>query len=124
MRFIIKCAFACGSYMKQQDFCQDCHYKHDCREIYRQLGHSSCPSVVRKVIVAFLLPLVVFIISLAVFNEIFARAGGLNLLSSQDGNPSNMQELKVVVCFLMALFTTSVCVFIIKMIDKRLHKVL
>jgi hypothetical protein len=110
--------------MKQQDFCQDCHYKHDCREIYRQLGHSSCPSVVRKVIVAFLLPLVVFIISLAVFNEIFARAGGLNLLSSQDGNPSNMQELKVVVCFLMALFTTSVCVFIIKMIDKRLHKVL
>jgi hypothetical protein len=109
--------------MNQQVFCQDCHYKHDCRQIYRQLGHASCPSVVRKVIVAFLFPLVVFIISLAVFDEIFARAGGLSLLSSQDGNPSNMQELKIVICFLMALFTTSVCVFFIKMIDKRFHKV-
>ncbi len=110
--------------MKQQEFCQDCHYKHDCRQIYRQLGHASGPSIVRKVIVAFLLPLVVFIISLAVFNEVFAVAGGLNLFYSQDGNPSNMQELKILVCFLMALFTTLVCVFFIKVIDKRLHKVL
>jgi hypothetical protein len=70
-----------------------------------------------------LFPLVIFVISLAVFNEIFAAAGGHNLLSSQDGNPSNTQGLKVIVCFLMALFTTSVCVFFTKMIDKKLHKV-
>ena len=110
--------------MNQQEFCQDCRHNHDCRQIYRQLGHSSCPSVALKVIIAFLLPLVVFIISLAVFTEIFAAAGGGNLLSSQDGVPSNMQELKIVVCFLMALFTASVCVFFTKMINKKLHKVL
>jgi hypothetical protein len=73
--------------------------------------------------VAFLLPLVVFIVSLAVFNEIFTSAGGRNLFYSQDGNPSNMQELKIFGCFLMALFTTAVCVFIIKVIDKRLHRI-
>lgn len=108
--------------MNQQEFCQSCHYKHDCRQIYRQLGHTSCPSVVRKVIVAFLLPLVVFIISLAVFDDFFAGAGGDILHFSQNGDPSNMQELKIVVSFFMALLTTSVCVFFTKMINKRLHK--
>lgn len=109
--------------MNQQEFCQDCSHKHDCRHIYRQLGHSSCPSVAIKVIVAFLLPLVVFIVSLAVFTEIFAAAGERHLLSSPNGVPTNMQELKTFVCFLLALFTASACVFFTKLINKRLHKV-
>jgi len=109
--------------MDQQEFCQDCSHKHDCRHIYRQLGHSSCPSVALKVVVAFLLPLVVFIVSLAVFTEIFAAADGHNLFSSPDGVPPNMQELKTVVCFLMALFTAFACVCIMKLINTRVHKV-
>ena len=122
VRFIIKCVFACGSYMNQQEFCQDCHHKHDCRQIYRQLGHASCPPVVRKVIVAFLLPLVVFIVSLAVFDKFFGTAGGNSLFSTRDGNPSDMQGLKTAVGFFMAVLTTSVCVIFTKIINKRLHK--
>ena len=122
MRFIIKCVFACGSYMIKQEFCKDCHLKDDCQEIYRQLGHASCPSVVRKVIAAFLLPLVVFIFSLAVFNKIFAAQEGGNLFSYQQGNSSNVQDLKTAVIFLMALLTSFVFVIFLKLLDKKLNK--
>ncbi len=108
--------------MIQQEFCQDCHQKHDCQEVYRQLGHATCPSVVRKVIAAFLLPLIVFIISLAVFDEIIAAAGGNILRSSQDGNPAGTQELQTAISFLMALLTTFVCVLVITVINRRLGK--
>jgi len=122
MMFIIKCAFAYGSDMVQQEFCQDCRYKHDCREIYRRLGHATCPSILRKVIVAFLLPLVVFIVSLAIFDEFFAVAVRSILRSSQDGTGGNMQELQTAVSFFMALLITSVCVVFTRAINKRLGK--
>lgn len=108
--------------MIQKEFCQNCHLKHDCREIYRQLGHAACPSVVRKVIVAFLLPPLVFIISLAFFDNFFAGAWSKILDFSQDGNSSNMVELKTAVNFLMAMFTTSISVLLLKVLNKRLHK--
>lgn len=122
MEFIIRCDFAYGNFMNQQEFCQDCHHKHDCRQIYRQLGHTSCPPVVHKVIVAFLLPLIVFIVSLAVFDKIFITAGSNNLFSAQNGSPSNVQELKTAIGFFLALIITVVCVIITKLLTKRLHK--
>lgn len=60
--------------MAQQKFCQECSQKHDCQKIYQQLGNIEGPSIVVKVIFAFLLPLVVFIASLAVFESILAGA--------------------------------------------------
>jgi len=93
--------------MVEQKFCEDCKQKHDCRRIYEQLGDVEGPSVVIKVIVAFLLPLVVFIVSLAVFQEIFVRA-----ISSQ--------RLQAAFSFLLALVVTFVCISIVRMIRKRI----
>jgi len=91
--------------MVEQKFCEDCKQKHDCRRIYEQLGDVEGPSVVIKVIVAFLLPLVVFIVSLAVFQEIFVRA-----ISSQG--------LQAAFSFLLALVVTFVCILIVRVINR------
>jgi hypothetical protein len=93
--------------MTQQKFCQDCDQKHDCRKVYQQLGNVKGPSVISKVIVAFLLPLVVFIVSLAVFQEIFAEA-------------INTEELRTVLSFLIAMLITFVCILIVQAINRQL----
>ena len=60
--------------MAEQKFCQECSQKHECQEVYQQLGDIKGSSVVFKVIVAFLLPVVVFIGSLAAFGKVLAKA--------------------------------------------------
>jgi hypothetical protein len=87
--------------MAQQKFCQDCNQKHDCREAYQQLSNTKGPSVAAGAVVAFLLPILVFIASLAAFEAILARTG---------------------LSFLLALFVTSVCILIIKVINRQLSK--
>jgi uncharacterized membrane protein len=91
--------------MAEQKICEDCKQKHDCQRIYEQLGDVEGPSVVIKVIVAFLLPLVVFIVSLAAFQEIFAKA-----ISSQ--------RLQAALSLLLALLVTFVCILIVRMINR------
>ena len=49
--------------MDQQQ-CQNCDQKHNCQEVYKQLGQSKAPKVLSKAILAFLLPLILFIFSL------------------------------------------------------------
>ena len=56
--------------MTENKFCGNCNQKHNCGSIYHQLGNIKGPSVVVKVVVAFLLPLVVFIFSLAAFQHL------------------------------------------------------
>ena len=58
--------------MPQQEFCKSCNQKHDCRESYRRLGSVKGPSVVFKAVVAFLLPMAVFIVALAASEKILA----------------------------------------------------
>jgi len=91
--------------MSEQNICEDCKQKHDCQRIYEQLGDVEGPSVVIKVIVAFLLPLVVFIVSLAVFQEIFAKA-----ISSQ--------RVQTALSLLLALLVTFVCILIVRVINR------
>ena len=93
--------------MAEQEFCEDCKQKHDCQRIYEQLGDVAGPSVVIKVIVAFLLPLVVFIVSLAVFQEIFAKA-------------INSQRAQTAFSFLLALMVTFICILIVRVVRKRI----
>jgi len=91
--------------MAQQEFCEDCKQKHDCQRIYEQLGDVEGPSVVIKVIVAFLLPLVVFIVSLAAFQQIFAKA-----ISSQ--------RVQTAFSFLLALVVTFICILVIRVVNR------
>ena len=57
----------------ENDFCSGCGLGSDCKKAYEQLANKAGPSVVLKVIVAFLLPLMVFIVGLATAEGLFGR---------------------------------------------------
>ena len=91
--------------MASQRFCQDCIQKHDCKKIYEQLGDSSGPSIAIKAILAFLLPLMVFIVSLAVFERVLAGAIAT-------------ERMQTALSFVLALLVTYVNVLITRVIHK------
>jgi hypothetical protein len=92
--------------MNKQDFCESCNQKHTCQEAYRQLGKARGPSVVPKVVAAFLLPMVVFIASLVVFDHVLAKA-------------INAKELQTALGFLLALSVTFVLILITRGVNGR-----
>jgi hypothetical protein len=94
--------------MAQEKFCQDCSERHNCQKVYQQLGDNTGPSVVVKVIFAFFLPPVVFIASLAAFEEIFAAA-------------INTWRIQTALSFLLALLVTFLCISIIGVVNKQLN---
>jgi uncharacterized membrane protein len=91
--------------MVSKSFCRDCNQKHNCRSVYEQLGNASGASVVLKVILAFLLPLIVFIVSLAVSDRVLAGA-------------INIEKLQIALSLLPALLATFICIFIVRVINK------
>lgn len=52
--------------MTQDKNCDNCVHSDRCSEIYERLGRTKGPSVVSKVVLAFLLPIIIFIVTLAV----------------------------------------------------------
>lgn len=96
--------------MVEQKICEDCKQKHDCQEIYKQLGDIEGPSVVIKVIVAFLLPLLVFIVSLAIFERILSGA-------------ISTDQLQTALSLLAALLITFICILIVRVINRRFGQV-
>jgi hypothetical protein len=97
--------------MSEQESCRYCHERHECREIYRQLGKAEGPSVAFKVVAAFLVPLVVFIGSLAAFEGILAEV-------------VNTRALQTGISLVLALLVTFVCILVIKTVcgHGRKHK--
>ena len=93
--------------MAPQRFCQNCIQKHDCQRVYEQLGNASGPHVVLKTILAFLLPLVIFIVSLAVFEQVLA------------GEIKN-GRVQIALSLLLALLATFICMLITRVINKKL----
>ena len=91
--------------MFQQKFCQECNQKRNCKEVYQQLGKAGGPSVIFKVVIAFLVPLVVFIAALAAFEAILA-------------NTINTKQLQTALSFLLALSMAFAVVLVIKTINK------
>ncbi len=55
--------------MTDKEYCSDCAGAHDCKTIYEQMGKAEGPSVAKKVIVAFLLPIIVFAVCLVVLDK-------------------------------------------------------
>ena len=95
--------------MSEKEFCQNCGQKHNCGDIYRQLGRAEGPSVALKVVEAFVLPIVVFIAGLAVFEKIL---GGI----------ITTRELRTAFSVVSALGAAVVCVLIIKVINIKAGK--
>ena len=71
--------------MAEQKYCQDCIQKHNCQQIYEKLANTKGRSVVFKAVAAFLLPILVFIITLVIFEKIlsgFEMAAGWRAIFS------------------------------------------
>jgi hypothetical protein len=92
--------------MDERKFCDNCMQKHDCQSVYRQLGDIEGPSVVIKVIVAFLLPLLVFIVSLAIFEKIL-------------GGAISTDQLRTALSLPAALLITFIFILIARVINRR-----
>lgn len=56
--------------MVQSESCEGCSHAHDCKKVYEQLGCARGPSITWTVVLAFLLPLLVFIGTLAGFGRL------------------------------------------------------
>jgi hypothetical protein len=95
--------------MDNQKTCKGCGHEHDCQSIYRKLADLQNTSVVLKASLAFLLPILVFIISLAVFGR--TLTGIMNTI-----------WLRITLGFLFALSVTFVVVLVTKVIIKEFCK--
>ena len=93
--------------MVQHDLCQQCNQRHDCGKVYEQLGKIEGPSIVRKAVQAFLLPLIVFTVSLAIFEKIFS-----SIIS--DGQSQSALS------FALALLLTFICILLTRVIGGKL----
>jgi len=92
--------------MAQQKTCEGCNQKRNCQALYQKLAGFQGPSVVFKVIVAFLLPILVFIASIAAFERVLAEA-------------IDTARLQTILSFLLALSVTFAVMLIIKVINGK-----
>jgi hypothetical protein len=95
--------------MAEDEFCSKCAQKSDCKAVYEQLGQGKGPSVIAKVIKAFLLPIAVFIAGLALFDKLLADA-------------IQGQKIRTAAVFLLSAAVSFIFVLIEKAIEGFLHK--
>lgn len=95
--------------MVDQKTCKGCGHEHDCKAIYQKLADFQSTSVVFKVCRAFLLPILIFIISLAAFERALEK-----MISAI--------WLQTILGFLFALSVTFVVVLVTKVIIKEFCK--
>lgn len=87
-------------------FCRECSQKHHCQDIYQQIGKTEGPSVAFKAIIAFLLPIMVFIVSLVISERILIKV-------------IDIKRLRIALDFLLALSVTLAIVLINKRFSKN-----
>lgn len=95
--------------MEQQKICQECNKERNCRQIYQKLANFKGRSLVLWAVVAFLLPIAVFVASLAAFERTLAET-------------ISAKQVRTILSFLLALSITFIVMLIIKIINKRLGK--
>jgi len=105
LRFILNVAKT----MDKQKTCKGCSYEHNCQNVYKRMADFQGSSIIFKVCLAFLLPVLVFIISLAVFERTLTKM-------------INTVWLQITLGFLFALSVTFVVMLIIKAINKEVNK--
>jgi len=74
--------------------------------VYKRLGRIEGPSIVKEVVLAFLLPLVVFVASLAVFERMFSEA-------------ISAGQARSALSFASAVLLTFVCILLTKAVNRQ-----
>ena len=92
--------------MSEQGFCQSCDQKHNCKSVYLHLGNAKGPAVAMKVVVAFLLPLLIFTVALAGFEWSLTKIAGLS-------------QIHTIISFVLAISVTIAFVIVGSLLLKR-----
>jgi DMSO/TMAO reductase YedYZ heme-binding membrane subunit len=92
--------------MVQQEFCQICPQKDDCRKVYRKLGNTKGPPVTAKVVLAFLLPLLIFIVSLGTSERILTKV-------------IDTDYVLTAISLLLSLLVTFACIVLIRILRRE-----
>lgn len=94
--------------MRQSESCKGCSQAPECEKIYERPGKAEGPSVAWMVLVAFLLPIGIFLGVLAVSER------------ALDGTVAPSYETPI--AFITALLTTAGLMLIVSRVVKRLHR--
>ena len=95
--------------MTEEQFCQGCKQKNRCQEVYEHLSKVDGPPVIFQVLIAFLLPIAVFVGCLVVSESILAKV-------------TNSKELQTAAGFLAALAVTLVFILVTRVLNRGLIK--
>ena len=90
--------------MAEQDPCRSCVQKHECQKVYDKIGSTPGRSVTVEVCLAFLLPLVVFTVVLAICQRFLAGTG---------------EAARTAISLALALVSTFGCILIVRMIRRK-----
>lgn len=94
--------------MAQQRFCRQCGRRDDCQDVYQKLGGKG-PSLAFKAVVAFAVPLLFFIICLAVSERILAET-------------ISAERLRTAAALVLSLSVTFLLILVIRAISGRFGK--
>ena len=91
--------------MPEEDECKGCSHRQSCKEVYRQLGRGESAPGVLGAVAAFLLPIVIFIATLAAGQALLKRL--------------NANIPAVAVSLILAFLVTACYVFIARVVVKK-----
>ena len=94
--------------MTEADWCEGCSQAHNCRKVYQDIGKTEGPSVALKAVIAFVLPVVLFVAALGAFGRLLQHVVA-----------SPYQPLCASV---LALVATVVLMLIVSLCAKRLDR--
>ena len=94
--------------MAEAKNCQGSSQGDRCHEVYRRLSEGRGPSIVLKVLLAFVVPVVVFVGAVAVFERLLGEGTG--------------GKLEMAVSFAAAVSVSFAVILIIKAVNKRFSK--
>ena len=91
--------------MSDHETCEKCSQRNGCEKAYQRMADYQGPSVLGKVLTAFAVPLLSFILMAAVFQDLTAH-----LMS---------KTLSTALSFVLAVGTTALVIIIIQVINRR-----
>jgi len=92
--------FVVAEKMDDERLCHDCRHRQTCQQIYAKLGRDGVPSVLRKVLLGLLLPLVIFVVSVASISRLFSA---LELAVAAQAICSFVTAVAATICFVLVL---------------------
>jgi hypothetical protein len=92
--------------MPDEDKCEGCQSRDSCKEIYKLIGSGKGPSVTVRVLIAFVMPLAVFIAALIISE---------NILASKLDPEAAITALSLII----AVITSALAVLIVRALLKK-----